>query len=83
MLAPREQGNAAGLGAMLGGIASHTIDRLRYGSGLDALHVGPVTSNAVPDFCIADVAIVLGAATLVVEMLATEMAGRASERPTR
>lgn len=82
-LTPREQGNAAGLGAMLGGIASHALDRLRYGSGLDALHIGPVTSNAVPDFSLADVAIVLGAATLVVELLATEMAGRAAERPSR
>ncbi len=80
-LAPREQGNAAGLGAMLGGIASHALDRLRYGSGLDSLHVGPLDSNAVPDFSLADVAIVLGVATLVVELLATEMAGRAAERP--
>ena len=82
-LAPREQGNAAGLGAMLGGIASHTVDRLRYGSGLDALHIGPVDANSVPDFSLADVAIVVGAATLVVELLATEMAGRAAERPSR
>jgi len=80
-LAPGEPGSAAGLGALLGGIASHTLDRLRYGSGLDFLHLGSTRSNAVPDFSLADVAIVLGALTLIVELLATEMATRASERP--
>ena len=80
-LAPREQGTAAALGAMLGGIASHAIDRLRYGSGVDFLHLGPISSNALPDFSIADVAIVLGVVTLIVELLASEMAARASERP--
>lgn len=79
-LGPGEQGTAAALGAILGGIGSHTLDRLRYGSGLDFLHVGPVTSNALPDFSVADLAIVLGVATLIVELLATEMAARASER---
>ncbi len=81
-LAPGEQGTAASLGAILGGIGSHTIDRLRYGSGLDFLHIGPTTSNAIPDFSLADVAIVLGVATLIVELLATEMASRAHERTT-
>ncbi len=80
-LSPGEPGSAAALGAMLGGIASHTIDRLRYGSGLDFLHIGPITSNAVPDFNVADIAIVLGVVTLIVELLANEMAARASERP--
>ena len=66
---------------MLGGIASHTIDRLRYGSGVHFLHFGSVTSNRLPDFSLADVAIVLGVATLIIELLATEMTARASERP--
>ena len=79
-LDPGEQGTAVALGAILGGISSHTLDRLRYGSGLDFLHVGPVTSNALPDFNVADLAIMLGVATLVVELLANEMAARASER---
>jgi lipoprotein signal peptidase len=82
-LAPGERGTAAGLGAMLGGIAGHAIDRLRYGSGLDIIHLGPVESNAVPDFSLADVAIVLGLVTLIVELLATELATRAAERPRR
>jgi len=80
-LAPGEQGSAAALGAMLGGLASHAIDRLRYGSGLDFLHLGPVSSNAFPDFNVADIAIVLGVVTLIAELLASEMAARASERP--
>ncbi len=75
-----ERGTAAGLGVMLGGIASHVLDRIRFGSGLDSIHIGPTHSNAVPDFSLADIAIVLGVATLVVELLATEMAGRAAER---
>jgi lipoprotein signal peptidase len=82
-LAPGEQGSAAALGLMLGGISSHAIDRLRYGSGLDFLHIGGVSSHAVPDFNLADGAIALGVVSLVVELLATEMAARASERPAR
>ena len=82
-LAPGEHGSAAALGAILGGIASNTLDRVRYGSGVDFLHLGPVTSDALPDFNFADVAIVLGVVTLIVELLATEMAARASERPHR
>jgi len=82
-LAPVEQGTAAALGALLGGIASHVVDRLRYGSGVDFLHLGSPTSNAVPDFSLADVAIMLGAATLIVELFATEFATRVAERPRR
>ena len=82
-LAPGEQGSAAALGAMLGGIASHALDRLRYGSGLDFLHLGPPSSNLLPDFSLADVAIVLGVATLIIELLAAEFTARASERPQR
>ena len=80
-LARGEHGSAAALGAILGGIASNTVDRVRYGSGFDFLHLGPVTADTVPDFNLADVAIVLGVVTLIVELLATEMAARVSERP--
>lgn len=80
-LAPGEHGGAAALGAILGGIASNGVDRLRYGSGLDFLHLGSTTSDAMPDFNLADVAIFLGVVTLIVELLATEMAARAAERP--
>ncbi len=80
-LAPGEHGSAAALGAILGGIASNGVDRFRYGSGLDFLHFGAASSESLPDFNLADVAIVVGVVTLIVELLATEMAARASERP--
>lgn len=80
-LARGEHGSAAALGAILGGIASNTIDRVRYGSGVDFLHLGSVNADALPDFNLADVAIVLGVVTLIIELLATEMAARVSERP--
>ena len=82
-LAPREHGTAAALGALLGGVSSHALDRLRYGSGVDFLHLGSMNSNALPDFSLADVAIVLGVATLILELLTIEFATRASERPPR
>jgi signal peptidase II len=80
-LAPGEHGSAAALGAILGGIGSNGVDRFRLGSGLDFLHLGPASAESLPDFNFADVAIVLGVVTLIVELLATEMAARASERP--
>ena len=80
-LAPGEPGSAAALGAILGGIMSNGFDRVRYGSGIDFIHLGSVEANTLPDFNLADVAIVLGLVTLIVELLATEMATRASERP--
>jgi len=80
-LAPGEPGAAAALGVIFGGIASNGVDRLRYGAGLDFLHLGSTTSDAMPDFNLADVAIFLGVVTLIVELLANEMAARASERP--
>ena len=82
-LARGELGCAAGLGLVLGGIVSQTLDLLRFGSGLDFLHLGSVASNAIPDFNLADLAIALGVVTLIVELLATEMAARALERPGR
>ena len=80
-LAPGEQGSAAALGAILGGIASNGLDRFYYGTGLDFMHLGAASAASLPDFNFADLAIVLGVVTLIVELLATEMAARASERP--
>lgn len=80
-LAPGEFGSAAGLGAILGGILGQTVDRLRVGTSVDFIHFGSAGSEALPDFNLADVAIVLGVVTLIVELLATEIAARASERP--
>ena len=80
-LARGEHGSAAALGAILGGIISNTVDRVRYGSGVDFLHLGSVDVDGLSDFNFADIAIVLGVVTLIVELLATEMAARVSERP--
>jgi signal peptidase II len=82
-LAPGEYGNAVGLGAILGGIVSHTVDRLRFGASVDFIQFGSGRSEVLPAFNLADLAIVLGVVTLIVELLATEMAARASERPRR
>jgi signal peptidase II len=82
-LAPRDLGTAAALGAIFGGIASNDLDRYRTGSTLDFLHFGPLDSNLLPDLNLADLAILLGVGTLIIELLATEMAARAAERPRR
>lgn len=82
-LAPRELATAAALGAMLGGIGSNLRDRWRSGTTIDFLHLGPTSSNFLPDFNFADLAILLGVGTLIIELLATEMAARAAERPRR
>lgn len=82
-LAPGEFGSAVGLGMILGGIVSHSFDRLRVGSSVDFIHLGSAGFETVPNFNFADVAIILGVVTLIVELLATEMAARVSERPRR
>lgn len=82
-LAPRELATAAALGAVIGGIGSNLLDRMRSGASLDFLHFGPTASSFLPRFNLADLAILLGVGTLIVELLATEMAARAAERPRR
>lgn len=82
-LAPRDFGTASALGAIVGGVASNGFDRSRTGATLDFLHVGPTSVSLLPDFNFADLAIVLGVGTLIIELLASEMADRASERPRR
>jgi signal peptidase II len=82
-LAPRDLGTAAALGAVFAGVVSNSLDRYRVGASLEFLHVGPTSSSLLPDFNLADLAILLGVGTLIVELLATEMAARAAERPRR
>jgi len=82
-LAPGEHGSAAALGAILAGVSSNAIDRIRSGAGIDFLHLGAAESTSLPDFNLADVAIVLGVLTLIVEMLANEIATRAEESARR
>lgn len=78
-----EIGSGAALGALLAGVLGNFVDRLQYGVGIDFLHLGPTTALRLPDFDVADLGIVLGAVTLIVELLAAEMAARARERPSR
>jgi signal peptidase II len=80
-LARGEHGSAAALGAILAGVLSNAFDRFRFGAGIDFLHLGAPDDAWLPDFNLADLAIVLGVVTLVIELLATEMATRAQERP--
>lgn len=82
-LAPRDLGTAVALGAILSGVVSNSVDRLRVGASINFLHAGPTSANPLPDFNLADLAILLGVGTLIVELLATEMAARAAERPRR
>ena len=82
-LAPRDFGTAAALGAVLAGVLSNSLDRYRHGASIKFLHVGPAATSPLPDFNLADLAILLGVGTLIVELLATEMAARAAERPRR
>lgn len=82
-LAPGEHGSAAALGAIGAGVLSNALDRFWLGSGIDFLHLGPPDAARLPDFNVADVAILLGVLTLIIELLATEMATRAQERPRR
>ena len=78
-----EVGSGAALGALLAGVLANFVDRLQYGAGIDFLHLGPITAPRLPDFDIADLGIMLGAVTLIVELLASEMTARAQERPPR
>ena len=82
-LAPRDFGTSIALGAILAGVVSNSVDRFRVGASLNFLHAGAIGSSPLPDFNLADVAILLGVGTLIVELLATEIAARAAERPRR
>lgn len=82
-LAPRDLGTTAALGALVGGVTSNGIDRYRLGSTIDFIHLGPAAASPLPDFNFADLAVLVGVGTLIIELLANEMAARAAERPRR
>ena len=66
--------------------ATEPPQRISPLTSLPGVEIQPTFSpdgNRVPDFSVADVAIVLGVATLIVELLASEMAARATERAPR
>jgi signal peptidase II len=79
-LAPGDRRVAAALGLVAGGALGNLVDRLpQLGSGevIDLLHFDLWGGYNWPDFNLADVAIVLGVAGLVVDMIARESASRA------
>lgn len=82
-LARGEHGSAAALGAILAGVSSNAYDRYESGVGLAFLHLGAPDAAHLPDFSLAELAILLGVVTLIVELLAHEMAARVQERPPR
>ena len=82
-LARGEHGSAAALGAIFAGVVSNAYDRFESGVGLAFLHLGAPNAAHLPDFSLAELAILLGVVTLIVELLAHEMAARVQERPPR
>lgn len=76
-LAPRDRVDAAALGCILGGALGNLFDRFVHGEVIDFLHVRLWGDGAWPDFNLADVFIVVGVTTLILELLASEGAARA------
>jgi signal peptidase II len=71
-LAPGDRLSALSLGMILGGAVGNLIDRVARGEVVDFLHFRLWGGYEWPDFNLADSAIVVGVAFLVVELLATE-----------
>jgi len=80
-LTPRDDRNAMALGLILGGTFGNLFDRLWRGEVIDFLHVRLWTGYVWPDFNVADVAILLGVAALIIELLVSEANAR-SETPS-
>jgi len=77
-LAPRDRFNACALGLILGGAMGNLTDRIIRGEVVDFLHFRLWGDRAWPDFNLADCFIVVGVAALMLELLASEGAVRAS-----
>ncbi|MAE94513.1 MAG: signal peptidase II [Deltaproteobacteria bacterium] len=75
-LTPGDRLSAGALGLILGGAAGNLLDRLRYGEVIDFLHFRLWSGYSWPDFNVADTAIVIGVALLILELIATESAQR-------
>jgi signal peptidase II len=83
-LAPGDRRVAAALGLVGGGALGNLVDRLPpFGNGevIDLLHLELWGGYDWPDFNLADVAIVVGVAGLLVDMIAREAASRAHREP--
>lgn len=75
-LAPGDGRNAIALGLILGGTFGNLFDRLWRGEVIDFLHVRLWTGYLWPDFNVADVAIIVGVAALIIELLVSEVGNR-------
>ena len=83
-LAPGDRRVASALGLVAGGAVGNLIDRIpQLGAGevIDFLHIDFWGGYEWPDFNVADVAIVLGVAGLLVDMIARESTLRADHEP--
>ena len=80
-LAPGDRLAALALGLVLGGAVGNLIDRIVRGEVVDFLHFRLWGGYAWPDFNVADSAIVVGVAILVLELLASEGESRSRDEP--
>jgi signal peptidase II len=83
-LARGERRVAAALGLVAGGALGNLFDRLPMlgdGEVIDFLHLDLWSGYDWPDFNVADIAIVLGVAGLLVDMIARESVLRADREP--
>jgi len=78
-LSPGDRLAALALGLILGGAVGNLIDRIFRQEVVDFLHFRLWRDYSWPDFNVADSAIVVGVALLVLELLASEGERRASE----
>ncbi len=77
-LAPGDRVQSLGLSLVLAGASGNFIDRLWRGEVIDFLHVRLWGGYAWPDFNVADLCIVLGVASLMIDLLSREGISRAS-----
>ncbi len=78
-LAPGDRVQSLGLSLVLAGASGNFIDRLWRGEVVDFLHVRVWGGYAWPDFNLADFCIVMGVASLMIDLLSREGASRASD----
>ena len=77
-LAPGDRVQSFGLSLVLGGAAGNFIDRMWRGEVVDFLHLRLWGGYSWPDFNVADVCIIVGVGSLMVDLLAREASSRAA-----
>lgn len=76
-VAPGDRMQATALSLILAGAAGNLIDRVWRGEVVDFLHLRLWGGYAWPDFNVADICIVMGVGSLIVDLLAREAQQRA------